>query len=69
MADTGEINFMVGFNQLKVGSAFISISKKPSGSALGAFFVGQKLLKECNPVTVQFLHMKSTAAGIPAVFT
>lgn len=69
MADIGEINFMVGFNQLKVGSAFISISKKPSGSALGAFFVGQKLLKECNPVTVQFLHMKSTAAGIPTVFT
>lgn len=69
MADTGEINYMVDFNHLKVGSAFINISKKPSGSVLGAFFVGQKLLEECNPVRVLFLHTKSTAAGIPAVFT
>lgn len=38
---------MVGFNHFQVVSAFINISK-PGFSALGAFFVGQKLLEECN---------------------
>lgn len=55
MVDTGEINYMVGFNHLKAGSAFISISKKPSGSALGAFF--------CRPEAAG--RMQSSYSAIP----
>lgn len=38
MVDTGEINYMVVFNHLQVGSAFSNISKKPSDSSTEGFF-------------------------------
>lgn len=38
MVDTGEVNYVIVFKHLKVGSAFTNISKKSSDSSIGGFF-------------------------------